>query len=417
MSDLTAPPLPHRLARSLRARLGAVRAWPLLSADALREQLHTRGGYPADPGHRPHLFAALGWLERAQDAAGGEGIARGYSLVWNPWFRSRGWQPAYPETTGYIIPTLLTAARRLSRPGLAGRALRAARWESAVQMECGAVQGGTTGEPPTPAVFNTGQVILGWLAALEETGDESFAAAARRAVRWLVSVEHDGRFERGESRYARAGATAYNARTAWAMAEAGEALGEPAARDAAARVLRAVASAQHADGWFPACCLNDPQRPLLHTLAYTARGLVEGGRVLGDDALLRAGAKAAGAIAAAVDGRGWLPGRFAAGWAPAARWSCLTGQAQMANIWLRLDEIRGTGRWREPARRVLAFVKTTQDRAAPAPGVRGGIAGSWPAGGEYGRWEMLSWAAKFFADALMRDDAAGGDGPAVSRLA
>jgi hypothetical protein len=402
--------LPARLVRSARARLADVRASPVLSATALREAWRARnGGHPADPDHGPHLRAAVEWLCRAQDAAGPDGgIARGYSLTWNAYFRAAGWQPPYPETTGYIIPTLFSAARALRDPGLAERAVRAARWEIAVQLPCGAVRGGVMGQPPSPAVFNTGQVMLGWLAATAETEDPAYAHAAARAGRWLAEGEEDGRFLRGNSRFARGDATAYNARAAWALAEAGAVLGEPALTDAAARVLRAVAAAQDVDGWFPDCCLHDPARPLLHTLAYTVRGLLEGGRVLGDDGLLRKAALAAGALAERMHADGWMSGRWARGWAAAADWSCVTGQAQMAVNWLRLREVTGDARWMEPAGRGLAWIKAAQDRAAPDAGARGGIPGSWPLSGDYGRYEILSWATKFFADGLMRHAHASG---------
>ena len=397
--------LAARVAQAARARLLDARAMPVLSAAALRGAWRARaGGHPADPEHAPHRDAALAWLCRAQDAAGGAGIARGYSLVWNPYFRASGWQPAYPETTGYIVPTLLSAARALERPELRERALRAAWWEIRVQLPSGAVQGGVIGQPPSPAVFNTGQVMLGWLAAWEEAGDDAFADAARRAGAWLARCEAGGAFVQGNSRYARGDATAYNARAAWALAEAGALLAEPAFTGAAARVLRAVAAAQHEDGWFPGCCLYDPHRPLLHTLAYTVRGLLEGGRVLGDGALVRAAERAAAGLAERVGAEGRMAGRFGPGWTDAAPWSCVTGQAQMANNWLRLAEMTGDAGWIGPAARSIGFVKRTQDRAAPESGVRGGIPGSWPLGGEYGRYEMLSWAAKFFADALMRHD-------------
>jgi hypothetical protein len=412
--------LPARVARAARARLLDARAMPVLSAAALRGAWRARaGGHPADPEHAPHRDAALGWLCRAQDSAGGAGIARGYSLTWNPYFRASGWQPAYPETTGYIVPTLLSAARALDRPELRERALRAARWEMEVQLPSGAVQGGVIGQPASPAVFNTGQVMLGWLAAWEEGGDDAFADAARRAGAWLAGCEDGGAFVQGNSRFARGDATAYNARAAWALAEAGALLGEPAFTDAAARVLRAVAATQHEDGWFPGCCLYDPRRPLLHTLAYTVRGLLEGGRVLGDDTLLRAAERAAAGLAERVGAEGRMAGRFGPGWTDAASWSCVTGQAQMANNWLRLTEITGDAGWIDPAARSIGFVKRTQDRAAPEPGVRGGVPGSWPLGGEYGRYEMLSWAAKFFADALMRHEHALGPHrmPAPGRLA
>lgn len=398
------PPLPS-VARAVRAGLHQVRAHPMLNPVALEESLQERSGYPVDPDHRPHLVAAVEWLERAQDAIGDGGIARGYSLGWNPYFRSRGWQPAYPETTGYIIPTLYEAARQLERPELARRAERAARWELEIQLASGAVRGGVIGEPTSPAVFNTGQVLLGWLAAFAETGAGIFAGGARRAASYLLAtLDQDGVWRRGNSRFAHAGATLYNARTAWALAEAGRRLGAPEFRAAAAKNLRVVAQRQHDDGWFPDCCLSDPRRPLLHTIAYAIRGLIEGGRVLEDEQLIAAGARAAERVALATGPDGRLPGRFASRWRGAGSWSCLTGEVQMANVWLRLFAITGERHWLEPVEPVLRFVKSTQNRTSDDTGVRGGIKGSFPVGAEYGPYQILSWATKFLVDALLRDE-------------
>lgn len=396
----------------IASRLRAVRAQWVFNPPAVearwREWL---GGCPVDSEHEPHLVAAIAWLVRAQDAAphgsgGGGGIARAYSLVWHPHFRRRGWEPPYPETTGYIIPTLYTAAERLGRPDLAARAERAAHWESAIQLPTGAVRGGVIGEPESPAVFNTGQVLLGWLAALEQTAQGSFAAAARRAACYLVAtLDPDGHWRTGNSRFARADATLYNTRTAWALAEAGARFDDATFTDAAARSLRAAAALQAANGWLPRCCLTDPERPLLHTLAYAVRGLLEGGRVLGDSSLLDAAGRAARALAATVRADGWMPGRYRSDWSAAVRWSCLTGEAQMANVWIRLAQVTGDREWLGPVPAVLRFLKRTQDRRSRDPGVQGGIAGAWPVDGGYGSYEVLSWATKFFADALMRHEA------------
>ena len=369
--------------------------------EAVRERVW---GHPVSEDHGPHIAEAVAWLCRAQDATKCGGVARGYSLVCDPFFGAGGWQPAYPETTGYIIPTLFAAARHLNRPELARRAELAARWECDVQLESGAVRGGVMGQTPTPAVFNTGQVLLGWLAAYGESGSSVFAAAARRAGTYLVAtLDADGLWRRDASSYADPVATLYNARTAWALAEAGRRLDEPDFAPAALRSLRAVAARQRANGWFPLCCLTDPNRPLLHTLAYAIRGLLEGGRVLEDAHLVAQAALAAGRIAEAVRPSGWLPGRFTSEWRPAARWSCLTGNAQMANIWIRLFEITDEPQWLEPVPVVLRFLKATQNRSSANPRLRGGIKGSFPVGGDYGRHQLLSWATKFFVDALMRD--------------
>src|SRR5262245_30552464 len=180
--------LPRRVWRSIAARLRSLQAHPVLNPVAFGEAWRERnGGHPAAAEHRPHLEAAIEWLARAQDATPDDGFARGYTLLWHPHFRRRGWLPSYPETTGYIIPTLYQAARAFDRPDLRARAERAARWEVAIQLPSGAVRGGVIGEPESPAVFNTGQVIFGWLAAYAETRDDAFAEAAAAAARWLVS--------------------------------------------------------------------------------------------------------------------------------------------------------------------------------------------------------------------------------------
>ena len=97
----------------------------------------------------------LGWLCRAQDAVIGGGVSYGYDV-------HVGWLPPYPETTGYIITTLLNCAR-------AG--MQVTGWEphelvvvclsdgtvvdDGPRPESGALPGGTTHVDPTPTVFNT----------------------------------------------------------------------------------------------------------------------------------------------------------------------------------------------------------------------------------------------------------------------
>lgn len=389
--------------RTLRSGVERIGSSPLGGPGLLRERwIEATGGHPPLSDHGPHLDEALAWLERAQDSGAG-GFARGYNLTQVPGLGGRGWQAAYPETTGYIIPTLYAAAWTESRPFLAMRATLAARWELTVQQPSGAITAGMVGQGSIPTVFNTGQVIFGWLAAYIETGDPTFADAARKACRWLIAcLDPDGIWRRGDSPLTRPGTKMYNARTAWALAAAGHHLGEHAFVEAGTRALRAVAAAQRDNGWFPDCCLNDPERPLTHTLAYTIQGLLEGGALLHDESLIFAAVRGATALADNVRADGHLPGRFDARWRAATKWSCLTGTAQMANVWLRLGELLGASQWNAPAAAALHFLKRSQNRSSRDLGLRGGIKGSHPCTGEYGRMQTLSWATKFFVDAMLR---------------
>src|SRR5205814_287313 len=130
--------------------------------------------------------------------------------------------PSYPETTGYIIPTMLELAEYFNDSDFERRALEMGDWEIAIQMDNGAVMGGTVNADPSPAVFNTGQVLLGWAALYRRTRDTRFRDAARRAVDWLLETQDpDGNWRRGNSRYANSRNTVYNVKAGWGMVEAG----------------------------------------------------------------------------------------------------------------------------------------------------------------------------------------------------
>src|SRR5687768_11168341 len=168
------------------------------------------------------LDAAIEWICRAQDATPDGGVARSYAFVYQPFFRCKGWVASYPETTGYIIPTLFDYARDSRREDLFGRAVKMTDWECDVQMSNGAVQGGTIAQPASPAVFNTGQVIFGWVRAYQETRNPRYLESAVKAGNFLLSVQDDdGSWKKSLSDHASRtmASYTYNTRTAWALVE------------------------------------------------------------------------------------------------------------------------------------------------------------------------------------------------------
>ena len=90
-----------------------------------------------DPGslRGSYVEALLGWLARAQDAVSGGGVSGYYTFA-------SGWSAAYPETTGYVITTLLEASRRLKKDEWATRARQMIEWEITVQLPDGSWQSG-----------------------------------------------------------------------------------------------------------------------------------------------------------------------------------------------------------------------------------------------------------------------------------
>lgn len=371
--------------------------------ESIRDLLGRRRNDVSD--NRRHLEEAVAWLCRAQDVTPDGGVARSYSLVYKPFFGKKGWLGSYPETTGYIIPTLLDYAQFAGREDLRRRAIRMADWEIEVQMSHGAVVGGTIDFPPTPAVFNTGQVILGWCRVFRETGDARYLDAARRAGDYLVSCQNeDGAWCRGSSRFARRGSTVYNTRVSWGLVLLADLTGDARYREAAIRNLDWALSKQRANGWFADNCLDDPDRPLVHTIAYAVQGILEAGIALGETRYIERAAETARVMAELLRADGSLAGRYDRAWRPAAAWSCLTGNMQMSVIWSSLHArgiVRGLN---EAAAHINGFNRSLHDWRAADAGIRGGVKGSYPVYGDYGRFEYLNWAVKFTVDALLLEE-------------
>jgi hypothetical protein len=179
------------LARSWHERRERIRLAPLYAPDA------------GDLDATRHIREIIDWLKRAQDAGADRGVS--YGVLFGEDF-----DVSYPETTGYICSSFVEQERLTGESELLTRAIEMGDWEIAVQLPEGAVMGGKFNTSPTPAVFNTGMVLLGWSALILRTGEERFRAAAARASDWLLSVqEPDGRWVRGNSKYANPGGTLY----------------------------------------------------------------------------------------------------------------------------------------------------------------------------------------------------------------
>jgi hypothetical protein len=82
-------------------------------------------------------------------------------------------------------------------------------------------------------------------------------------------------------------------------------------------------------------------------------------------------------------------------------YSCLPGNAQFACLWLRHGQIANDWPMVNTGLKMVDWLKGVQSLDSVNPGIRGGIAGSWPIDGGYSVFTYVDWAAKFFADSLL----------------
>lgn len=344
------------------------------------------------------LQLCLQWLCTAQDVCEGNGVAAAYYL-------GKGWDVAYPETSGYIIATYLAYSKLYNDNSFADRAIQIGSWEIDIQ----ASGGGVLSNPRTSftRIFNTGQVILGWSLLYEKTEQTKYLDAALKAGDYILrQQESNGTWVKDTY----CGARTYHARVDWALLRLTQLSNDPKYAAAALRNLLWVLKQQNPNGWFNNCGFDNHQ-PITHVIAYTLRGLLEchdlGVRQITELDILPRIQKAVDPLCnVAVTGPvnhipGMIPTSFDRNWNSHDNHSCLTGNAQFACLLYRLYQITGQHNYAKIADTVLSAVKLTQIKQCSFTELTGAIAGSYPVYMGYMNHAYPNWAAKFFADGLM----------------
>ncbi|MDP4266262.1 MAG: hypothetical protein Q8880_02355, partial [Bacteroidota bacterium] len=156
-----------------------------------------------------HLKETINWLKKGQDVCNGNGVSSLFCPI-------KGWGVAYPETSGYIIPTFLAISELINDDELFKRAVKLGDWEIEIQTN----SGGVLSNPlkSFTRIFNTGQVILGWCVLYEKTNENKYLNAALRAAEYLlINQEYDGQWNKNTY----CGSRTYHSRVDWALLRLG----------------------------------------------------------------------------------------------------------------------------------------------------------------------------------------------------
>ena len=272
---------------------------------------------------------------------------------------------ATQEVTGYLISTLYHVGER-------ELAIDLARWEASVQRR----DGGFTAVDGVPYTFDTAQVIRGFLAVVDDVPE--LEGNLRRACDYVErQVAVDGKVHTPSYELWKvSGGSTFSEYTDLyvlpPLLQAGRKLSEPRYTAAALRGMAYFKQKPDLVEFKPNI------GTLSHIFGYMMEALVE----LGETALARRGLEQAARI---QKDDGAIPAF------PGVEWVCSTGMAQLAIAWYRLGD-------RQPADRAVDYLIRIQNPT-------GGFYGSYGPGGRYLPEEEISWAAKFFLDALMLRDA------------
>ena len=333
------------------------------------------------------------WLKRAQDSTGDGGVSSGY-------FKHYGWDASYPETTGYIIPTFFDYAHLANDIDCRRRAVAMSDFLLSIQMDNGAFRLGNHGAFPIgiPHIFDSGQIMQGLTRCYRETKQEKYLESAVKTGNWLVeSQDKDGAWRKYS--YRAVTHTTYT-RVGLALLELFEVVEDRKYKEAAIKNIEWAISKCNKKGWFHDCGgeIELMSNPWTHFIAYAAEGILECGVKLNNNNFIRVSTRTMNSILTKFKIENRIRGTYYNNWESNDNYSCLTGDAQIALIWVRIFELSKDRTYYDCAVKLNDYLKTTQYLHHWNKGVEGGIKGSQPIYGRYNPHRYLNWAAKFFAD-------------------
>lgn len=344
-------------------------------------------------GDSEHAKACIDWLLLSADVCGKSGFSASYALKY-------GWDESYPETTGYIIPTLLNALSEKHRmQDILTACSVSGEWLLRTQNPNGSWNGHRTSQE---FVFDTGQIIFGLLALHRHVNDERYLRAAERGGDWIVAEqEANGSWVRhayGEFPHT------YYARAAWALAALGKETRKEKYFVSARKNLDWVLSQQGEAGWFMNAGFHEQKPVVLHAISYTLEGLMGASKILEEKAYADSSERAVrGLMSETHEG---IPfGYYRERWCPARGGKCLTGIAQLGIVLKKLHTATKDEYYGGSAKVLKEYLKTRHRSVAGLPRA---LAGAAPVWGRYLPYLYPNWAQKFFLDLLLVSNASSG---------
>lgn len=346
------------------------------------------------------MHHAAKWLVGSIAHHGGKGSGTYYF--------NYGWTSPYPETTGYIVETLIRYANLVDAPWAKEAkeaAEQAGQWLLDIQHEDGGWPGGYVHQKRPSVVFNSGQILRGTLALYDQSGKEEYKEASLRCIEWILQqLDSKGRFSKndfmGEIRV-------YGTYVMAPVLDWSKHFPEhaPSWKVAAKSHAQWVMTQQNDGGWFANCdnttYKND--RPIIHTIAYTVDGLWNIGQHLQDEDIEQAAMLPARVLATEFLSRGILNGRYNENWQGSEAF-IPTGGAQLAILWESMYEATGEQIWKAAFLQMNSLLVAVADRGArESSDSLGAITGSFPMWGRYETFGLPNWATKYFLDTLLNE--------------
>ena len=327
------------------------------------------------------------FIEKSININSGKGSSAYYSRVRHP---LKAWSKPYPETTGYLIPTLIQLEKQLG-VNTNKYVESCMHWLAKEVQHADGAFPSLYADNTRPSLFNSAQIALGFHAYAEKS--DQYKAEELKLTEWLA--EHIRKGGKG-IHYKGDFVPTYYSRVVWPGLLLGLKHDHEVLMEGCKKLLRTLL--QRIDKtYFLLKAGFQGDIAYTHTVAYTVRGLMESALLLVDSSLLDLCKQQIDTQIQVMQSNNLnLAGRYGPGWKGDYSFRCLTGEWQWIIIFLKAVNLFNDKSYLNLSRQLIEKM--------PWSGFfypEGAVPGSWPPWGSYMRMKAPNWAAKFALDALL----------------
>lgn len=351
-----------------------------------------------------HIDLILQWYLRSMDFNKDGGIPAKINLL--DYVNSgKTYFPSYPETSGYILASLIYAHHKRITTFPREKIDAVASYLVNVQNKDGGYASTHTHRPGISMAFNTGQVLCGLSTYYSQIeSNESIKSALLRAGNFLADqIQPDGTYC---EKSCFNGKRSYYIRATVGLIMAGKLFDEKRWIESAKRNAKLVFSNQNTQGWYDLCSFEDGPLFNLHGLSYTIDGMMSCGLLLNEDSYIESAKRAIDAIMSKNYEEspfpGLLPAHFSKNYERTSNELSPTGVAQFSIPCSKLSKLFNEKRYSNLSNKLIQHLKPFHIQDSK-PEFDGLMPGSWPIYGRYQPFDLPSWPIKFFLDGLLID--------------
>lgn len=344
-------------------------------------------GFTGEEKLRDILLNLTHWLVKSFAVNVDKGSSA-YQYIWGYWSK------AYPETTAYIIPSLMRLYAFYSKESLMNLALAQKSYFSELQLDNGAYK--RSKKDDTLYFFDNAQ-ILGGLAELNAWRKNDPAPNLEKCYSWLLSqVNNNGLVE--ESNFIGNITPSYYSRALWKILNYEKENSIPYSGKLL-RLYERIWNRKNDTFSFQNWSFDGNPRAHTHTIVYTLRGLYESALLVQDKDREQELKKIVLWIYYELMKKGneSFYGMYDTQWNADRSFICSAGNAQLALLVMRIQEVTGFDAAREMvsclAKPIINASSNTYHRAVPS---------SLPFWGRYNRFKYTNWTQKFVIDMILQ---------------